>query len=357
MKKIFLFFFILALCTLDVWASWTTIISREQWWADESFTYKYSKARQEKIDSWPSPKKLTEAEENAKALRIENYKKSIEYINKNFWPQYTITEKISHEWEHTLAWPIQKSNYVNAIVVHHTHSEYEDSYTWIKEIYQYHSLGRAWWDIGYNYIIGYNGEIFEWRKGGDYTVAAHSKWNNISTVSIAVMWDYHLEWINSLQYSSLEKLVQELAYKYGIDLWKDYYYNSNCAGAACNIFPLETHLHKTLVWHRDTWHTTCPGDKLYEQIEEIRLKNLQYSKWFLPVKRWSINQNNKKATSKNTYTYQKIVSILKKLSDKDLEKVIQIVDIKLTTEEDEKKVKLLKAVRIISLELLKTDNH
>jgi N-acetylmuramoyl-L-alanine amidase len=71
---------------------------------------------------------------------------------------------------------------VNAIVVHHTHTEYTDSFEGIKQIYKYHALSKSWGDIGYNYIIGYDGEIFEGRQGGDYTVAAHSVWNNISTV-------------------------------------------------------------------------------------------------------------------------------------------------------------------------------
>ena len=157
-----------------------------------------------------------------------------------------------------LAWPIKKSDYVSAIVVHHTHSEYEDSYEGMRDIYKYHALNKSWGDIGYNYIIGYDGEIFEGRQGGDYVVAAHSVWNNISTVGIAIMGNYESKEINELQYRSLEKLIQHLALKYGIDLGKEYYYNMECVSDDCAAFPLQTEKLSTLVGHRDTGHTECP---------------------------------------------------------------------------------------------------
>lgn len=208
-----------------------TIISRDQWGADEEFGYRDSSYWQEKLAAWSkqSQTPLTESQKKAQEKAAKVYAEKISYINTYFAKENTVTERISNSEEgRPLAWKTQKSDYVNAIVVHHTADEYEDSWKGIQDIYRYHALSRSWGDIGYNYIIGYDGEIFEGKNGGDYSVAAHSVWNNISTVSIAVMGDYDHKPINNLQYTSLEKLIQYLALKYGIDLGEEYYYNMEC---------------------------------------------------------------------------------------------------------------------------------
>jgi len=330
----------------DIWK--LPIISREQWWADETYTYRNSsywqaiiKKRQETSENAPD----IPEEEKQKARDI--YKQKIDYINENFSDQYTVTETITHEWDEQLAWPIKKSDYVRAILVHHTDGEYEDSFEWIRDIYRFHSLGRQWWDIGYNYIIGYNGEIFEGRKGGDYTVWAHAKWNNISTVGISVLWNYHEKPINSLQYTSLERLIQELAIKYGIDLSKNYYYNMDCSGAACNVFPLETHLHNTLSGHRHAGHTHCPWDELYHQMEQIRLDNIDLTAWLTPVKRPAAESENG-TISTDSWRSQKIVKVLKTLSNKKLEQLIQMLESRIEIEQNNTISEKLRIIKVIA---------
>lgn len=343
----------LFIISYQLWyASWPTIITREQWWADETFTHMESSHWQKIIENRKN-KVYPVVSKAVRKKQQEDNKKKTDYINENFSDQFTITQKITHDDSgEALAWKIEKSDYVNAIVVHHTHSEYSDSYTGIQEIYKYHTLSRQWWDIGYNYVIGYDGEIFEWRKWGDYTSAAHSKWNNISTVGIAIMGNYESKGINSLQYTSLELLIQELTQRYGIDLSKDYYYNSECAGAACNIFPLETYLDKTFVWHRDTWHTDCPWDELYKQIEQIRLNNLEFTKWFTPVKKWS--EADSSSHNINTITNQKIVQALQSLSEKQLIEIWEKIDTRIKDETDTKKIELLKIIKIIARQVWET---
>ena len=160
------------------------IFTREQWGADEEYAYRDSTYWKEKIEKWQknAEKPLTDAQKKAQEKAANLSKEKIKYINTYFAKENTTTETIDSKEGRPLAWPIKKSDYVNAIVIHHTHSEYDDSYEGIKDIYKYHSLSKSWGDIGYNYIIGYDGEIFEGRQGGYYVVAAHSVWNNISTV-------------------------------------------------------------------------------------------------------------------------------------------------------------------------------
>ena len=36
----------------------------------------------------------------------------------------------------------------------------------VRAIYRYHAVDRGWGDIGYNYVVDVNGNIFEGRVGG-----------------------------------------------------------------------------------------------------------------------------------------------------------------------------------------------
>lgn len=137
------------------------------------------------------------------------------------------------------------------------------------------------------------------------------------------MGNYENKGINDLQYRSLEKLIQHLTLKYGIDLGKDYYYNMECVSDDCSAFPLQTKKLSTLVGHRDTGHTECPGDELYKQIAEIRTNNLEFTRSFIPVKRGEKNPNLEIITQeKDTLSASgKILLTLKKYKKEKLEEL------------------------------------
>ncbi len=303
------------------------IIPRSSWWANELYTSlesSYWKSILEKQKKYQE-KKIHDNEKQEK----EKHRKILQYINENFAKQNKITKKVSYDpnsW-FKLAWPLKYTDYVNAIIIHHTSDEYENSLEWIKDIYRYHSLNRAWGDIGYNYIIGYNGEIFEGRKWGDYISAAHSRWNNNSTVGISVMGNYENKPINQEQYKSLETLVRYLAWKYGIDFSKKYYYNMDCAGEKCKIFPLETRLDSTLVGHKDTGHTSWPGKSLYAQIQKLRKDNISFTSGFTPIKREEdfIEASKEKPLSK-TPKIQRLITALKPYSNSKLWEINKQID-------------------------------
>ena len=279
------------------------IISREEWWADELYTDVNSSYWRSIIENRKN--RVDTRTEEQKQKSKENYERSIQYINENFLKENTRVEIKTHDENTWLkyAWPLGYTQEINAIVIHHTHDEYEDSYTWIKQIYKYHAINREWWDIWYNYIIWYDGEIFEGREGGDFVSWAHTKWNNYSTVWIALMWDYEEKGLNEAQYKSLEELVKYLSWRYGIDLSKKHYYHRECRWDSCDVFPIETRLDSVLVWHRDTWHTNCPWEVLYSQIQKIRTDNLDFSQWFTPRK-YTLTQN--KAKVQVSYTTSQI---------------------------------------------------
>ncbi len=61
------------------------------------------------------------------------------------------------------------SRSVDRIVVHHTAETLEqasaDDMSVMRAIYAYHTRTRGWGDIGYQYIIGKDGTVYEGRTG------------------------------------------------------------------------------------------------------------------------------------------------------------------------------------------------
>lgn len=53
----------------------------------------------------------------------------------------------------------------------------------------------------------------------------------------------------------------------------------NCSWIKCATFPIETYLDNVLIWHRDATHTSCPWEKLYEQIQQIRTNLTTETTW------------------------------------------------------------------------------
>lgn len=270
-----------------VWAKELEIISREEWWADESFT-DINSIHWEEIFIQRAEKAAsagTEIQQNASVKSRAENKKRLAYVNANFAERYTISSKLTFNWDMKLAWPVSYSKEVDAILVHHTYSEYENSEAGIKNIYKYHSLSNQWWDIGYNYVIGYNWEIYEWRLWGDYSVGAHSTWNNYSTIGIALMWNYEIREMTSIQYNSLKNLIEDLVYRYDIDLSKKIPLQHTCS--SCEDW-LETEYFSPIAGHKDGWHTTCPWEHVYNELEalnnfflrdQIKYKNAMVKLW------------------------------------------------------------------------------
>lgn len=252
------------------------IISREEWWANLDFmdrnSTEWKNINEKKLQK---AKTQTEKQKKSKENTANLTKQKNEFLLKYFPEENKISEKkYFYEWK-SLAWPIEYSSKIRAIIVHHTHSDFEDSYEWIRNIYKYHALSNQRWDIWYNFLIWKNWEIFEWRAGGEMAVWAHAVWNNRQTIWISVIWNYDTEPISEAQYNSLENLIKYLVEKYEINLNEKQPFFRNCLKNCSDV--LEVNYHYPLLWHRDAGHTTCPWDAFYRQLLEIR-KKLQNKK-------------------------------------------------------------------------------
>lgn len=191
------------------------------------------------------------------------------------------------EWgadESKMTWP-EKYAKVEKIVIHHTASsnlvpdsdgsgEYKNM---VNNIYTYHNGKKTWYDdngeytgfgdIGYNYLIDPNGNIYEGRLGGNGAVAGHVNGYNTGSVGISVIGRYqdYVDGENNAVSShpltpaikkSLENLIGWIAANNNIDLNKiTNFYGKNIDG---------------LVGHKDLTPTICPGSELYKQINIIQ---------------------------------------------------------------------------------------
>lgn len=246
---------------------------------------------------------------------------------------YDITEIIDYEWWHKLAWPIAINSIKNSIIIHHTDSEFDDSYTAIQEIYKYHSLNNEWWDIWYNFLIGYEWEIFEGRAWWKGVIWAHDKWNNQTSIWIWMIWNYQDKEINEKQLESLEKLIKYLIEKYDMDMTQTVANFKRCVWEEyCEDKPLIVWKDYPLIGHRDAWYTSCPWDALYAQLLILREELLE------------------EYNSDLYYVLEKI----KKISEDELIRILALIEEKIDMTTNNEKLESLKKVKNIILSIEKT---
>jgi N-acetylmuramoyl-L-alanine amidase len=132
---------------------------------------------------------------------------------------------------------------VKRITLHHT-SEYPgmDKLTdmqVIQSIAKYHRSTLGWADIGYHYIVGRDGRVYEGRSS--QLQGAHTGGHNENNLGISMMGNYVHQLPSKRQLDALKLLLAEKYQTYGL--------------SAQNLFG-----------HRDFKATECPGAALYRWL-------------------------------------------------------------------------------------------
>lgn len=171
------------------------------------------------------------------------------------WSSASDEKRTKSVWPAEIATP-------EVIIIHHTATNYKGATSkQIKKIYRYHSYTRKWGDIGYNYIIGKDGAIFEGRYGGNGVVGGHSYFKgtnyNKGSIGIAVLGNYVGETLTPEARDSLQKLVGWLAATNGITIGENYKFFSKKLSAR-------------VIGHKDVADTACPGKNIYNNLQEMR---------------------------------------------------------------------------------------
>ncbi|XP_013792255.1 peptidoglycan-recognition protein SC2-like [Limulus polyphemus] len=134
---------------------------------------------------------------------------------------------------------------VGKILIHHTAGATCNSQSScsrvVRNIQMYHMNTKKWSDIGYNFLIGGDGKVYEGR--GWKTRGAHSPGYNSKSLGISFIGNYQEETPSSGMLQAAKTLAE-------CGVSKGYITSSH-----------------TVHGHRDAKCTDCPGNKLYDVIK------------------------------------------------------------------------------------------
>nr|AHK22786.1 peptidoglycan recognition protein S2 [Sinohyriopsis cumingii] len=156
-----------------------------------------------------------------------------------------VTLVTREEWH---ARPTRHTEHMNTpvgiVFIHHTAmAECDDQHSCtveMQKIQNFHMDIRSWDDIGYNFLIGGDGRVYE-ARGWD-RVGAHTRgWNDVA-VAFSVMGDYTNKLPNSAALTAVHNIID------------------------CGILKGKITPDYKMYGHRNAGTTECPGQQLYDLI-------------------------------------------------------------------------------------------
>jgi hypothetical protein len=168
------------------------------------------------------------------------------------------------EWRAGLAPPNYSRSFtsVSHAVVHHAAgSNSSTNFTQVvRDIYLYHTQVNGWSDIGYNYLIAQNGDIYNGRDpdGGpqDNVLGAHFCGSNSGTMGICLLGNYETATPTIATWASLQNIIAFKLDKESLDPLGSYPHAFGSIGS--------------IIGHRDGCSTLCPGQNVYNRIASLR---------------------------------------------------------------------------------------
>lgn len=165
-----------------------------------------------------------------------------------------------------LYWPVYENQEIRKFIIHHTGEAIErrdstkTNFQLVRAIWQYHTFTRDWGDIGYNYLIDKNGNIYEGRYGGALALGGHTYGHNTASIGISLMGNFNHEEPTRAQLSVLSLLLADHGLRFNIDpTEKSLFLGKNSDNVS---------------GHRDVARrghgTACPGENLHKKLPQIR---------------------------------------------------------------------------------------
>jgi N-acetylmuramoyl-L-alanine amidase-like protein len=171
---------------------------------------------------------------------------------------------------------------VECAFVHHTvtTNDYtpEDSAGIVLGIARYHRDSNQWNDLGYNFLVDKYGQVFEGRAGGiDAPVigAQAQGYNSVST-GVAVLGTHTSLAATEPTLEALARLIGWKLALHGVPVQGQVTVTS--AGGESNRYRSGTPVTlERISGHRDGDSTSCPGDLLYGQLADLRVRAARYA--------------------------------------------------------------------------------
>ncbi|CAJ1065885.1 peptidoglycan-recognition protein SC2-like [Xyrichtys novacula] len=136
------------------------------------------------------------------------------------------------------------------VIIHHTAlpscKDLEECNKRLASIQRGHMTDKKFDDIGYNFLVGADGTVFEGRGWG--VVGAHAYGNNDDSLGIAFMGNFNNDTPSKEAISSVKQLLK-------------------CGVAQGHLQP-----EYGLFGHRDLGQTECPGTNLYAALSQLNEK-------------------------------------------------------------------------------------
>ena len=166
---------------------------------------------------------------------------------------------------------------VQLAFVHHTvnANDYapEESAAIVLGIAKYHRDHNGWNDLGYNFIVDQYGQIFEGRAGGidQAIVGAQAQGFNSVSTGVACLGTYTSVAQTEAGMDALARLIGWKLSLHGIPTSGTVTVTS--AGGETNKFAAGTPVtFQRISGHRDGNATSCPGNVLYTQLPDLRVR-------------------------------------------------------------------------------------
>jgi hypothetical protein len=136
---------------------------------------------------------------------------------------------------------------VYRMALHHTESPTVDSLSpeaRLRQIQSYHMDVKGWCDIGYHYLVSRDGRI--WQGRPVEKLGSHAGGANTGNVGISVMGKHDTTPVTDVQVAAIARLVRNVAERSGLAITRS-----------------------VVKGHREYKSTSCPGDRLLGQLDEI----------------------------------------------------------------------------------------
>ena len=168
---------------------------------------------------------------------------------------------------------------VQQLFVHHTVGRNFDTNpeASMRAIYYFHTQRQGWCDVGYNFVVGWDGTIYEGRWAREYgpwevhssedrfgraVAGAHVSGYNSGSVGISVMGNFSEASPPPAVRRSLAELLAWEADRHGLAPRGSHNYKNPETGTTRRL--------KYIAGHRDAGYTECPGNYLYDALPAIR---------------------------------------------------------------------------------------
>lgn len=144
---------------------------------------------------------------------------------------------------------------VYRMAIHHTESPTNDSLSpeaRLRQIQSYHMDVKGWCDIGYHYLISRDGRIWEGRP--ESLLGTHAGGANTGNLGVSVMGSHDATPVTDTQLDRMAALVGTLARAHGVPIDRT-----------------------RIKGHREYKATSCPGNRLFAQLNELVTRARAYA--------------------------------------------------------------------------------